>query len=515
MAASFATAPSRSISWWREARVAPGLIHRCQGKDFVKRLRLADKEDTVVTSHVAPAEAVGMRDVRVVRGARGAWWIAVIAVLSSMLVVLPQASAASVPRAVAAYSGAARAVAAEAPADGAEAMTAEDQLLAGELPETVLRDYRSLYPALSDDEIRVRFTSVNATVRLGEEFGADEAYGGSWFDFPANTWHVFSTNPQALAQMAARATSVGLKVSATGVEYSYRTLESARLRVESIVSHVDRYSLSVEPRENRVVLVLEAAPSGELQKALARERVLVVRAPARVPVMVPAACTDRYNCGRPLRGGINVGPFSNGRAQVACSLGFTLHAGDGSRWYYTAGHCLSQAQVDARQTQGHGEQAIGYARLRRDSGAVDAGWVRNNSSYWLASTFGHMYKSPTEAVDVDYAIVYASTVQLNQVVCFSGRRLNPGDDNCGVITAVNLDGKPQVTGVKVCGGDSGGSTYWLNGGERWAYGLVSVTSPRGSDDCTTSSGQMSFSSIPHINTWIDSNTESYVRVDVR
>ncbi|MGH8892548.1 MAG: hypothetical protein ACRDWY_04465 [Actinomycetes bacterium] len=393
----------------------------------------------------------------------------------------------------------------------------EEQLMLGVLPESVLRDYRSLYPGLSDDQIRSRYGQVNSTVVLGEQFGRDADYGGSWYDFEAATWHVYATDDESLQSMAASARAQGIVVAAERVARSYRFLEAVRQRFEAHVSDLNQYELRVSPVDNAVILELPAPPSERVKDALSREPAVTWRL-GDVPETFPAACDSRTACGVPLRGGINVGRMSSGQALIGCSLGYTAHAGDGSRWFYTAGHCLTDAEVTNRTVYGHGEQAIGYARLRRDSGAVDAGWVRNNSAYWLSGSFGYIYKLPSEAVDVDYAIAYASTVSMNQVVCFSGRRLAPTDDNCGVITAENPSGKPQVTGLKVCGGDSGGSTYWINSGanERWAFGLVSVTSARTEPgDCTPNNGQMSFSSVPHINTWIDNNTASNVRIDVR
>jgi len=204
----------------------------------------------------------------------------------------------------------------------------------------------------------------------------------------------------------------------------------------------------------------------------------------------------------------------NGTSLANCSLGFTATATNGTRWYYTAGHCLTPEEVANRVIQGHGTEPIGYARADAEGGALDVGWVRNNSNYCLSAGGGYIYKLPTETVNVNYAITSASTIQQDQIACYSGKNLAPTDDNCGVISAPNMNGRPQVTGLKICRGDSGGSVYTLQNGQRWAYGLVSVISISGTESCVTN-GQMSFSAVPYINTWIDSITADTVRIDVR
>ena len=75
--------------------------------------------------------------------------------------------------------------------------------------------------------------------------------------------------------------------------------------------------------------------------------------------VVPEVCTDRYNCGGPLRSGVVLSsPFTYN--DELCSMGFTASGSDGSRWAITAGHC---ADVTGDNTNwAHGAQNIGPMR---------------------------------------------------------------------------------------------------------------------------------------------------------
>lgn len=300
------------------------------------------------------------------------------------------------------------------------------------------------------------------------------------------------------------------------VKRSYRELESTRQQVEHLLAgRATRYGLSVHVRSNAVLLEIERG-SDVLASLVSPFSDVIIKVSDDLPQGQQTACSSRYDCGVPARGGVNIGRFANGRALTGCSVGFTLSATDGSRWLYTAGHCISQAQVDARVIYGHGEQNYGYARDTRDSGAVDAARVRIANPYWLQASGGYTYRTTTSLSDIHYAILYASTVDEGQTVCISGRFHSPSDDNCGVVTAENLNGLPQVSGVKVCAGDSGGSTYLLlTNGQRWAYGLIARASAYTNGSCTGNDGQVSWSNIPHINAWMDGITTARVRVEVR
>lgn len=401
------------------------------------------------------------------------------------------------------------------PAEPSRAMTVEDRLLAGELPEEVLRDLRKLYPGTSDETLRTGHETMAVRATLAESFAADSTFGGQWYDYPNNLWTLQATDANVADSMAERAISSGVPSVGIEVERSYRELESTRQQVEQLVAgRATRYGLSVDVRSNAVLLQIE--PGSDVPASLVSPFPdVIVEVSDDLPQGQPTACFSRYNCGVPARGGVNIGRSQGGSTLTGCSVGFTLSATDGSRWLYTAGHCISQAQVDARVNYGHGEQNYGYARDTRDIGAVDAARVRIANPYWLQAGGGYTYRTPTAVSDIHYAIIYASTVSEGQTVCVSGRNHSPGDDNCGAVTAENLNGLPQVSGVKVCGGDSGGSTYLLANGQRWAYGLISQSSAHTNGSCTGNDGQVSWSNIPHINAWMDGLTTARVRVEVR
>lgn len=390
-------------------------------------------------------------------------------------------------------------------------------------PPTLLADYARLYPKLSEAQIYERLDSLGPRKRLIESLPAifHSTFSGTWFDFSENILHIAATADSSLQEMLALANSRGVQSVGSISKYSCEELEVARREAEvlAIRAGIEGYELSVDVKENRVRVVLPSR-YGEMAQEMALNPRIVASLSDNIAKVYPAACTDRYACGRPLRGGINLGRYnpSTGEAFVGCSIGFTTTATDGSRWVYGAGHCVTPLEVTNHVVYWHGEQAIGDARYTYDQGSVDISRIRIEGSYWPASPGGYMYYTPAAPVDVDYAIIYNSTIDEGDPVCFNGRNYIPSDDNCGVVDSVNNNGKRQVDGVKLCGGDSGGSTYLLlSPTERWAYGILAYSSERTEPgNCTgNGTGFGGFSTLPNINTQMDSVTAANVRVDVR
>ncbi len=400
---------------------------------------------------------------------------------------------------------------------------AEIQLAEGRLPDEVLRDLRVVWPQLSDDEIRQRNDTYSARKILLEKAASNPAFAGSWYTPTGTTWHVAATDSAAANQFEAEAFAAGIPVQSHQAKYSYAELDALRSRLEtSVESITTEYSLSVDTLTNRVALLV---PPEAIERIIALVRgndMISVAASTAIPHGEPVACTGRYSCGNPLRGGIQIGIWTGSSTEYGCTLGFTMKATDGSRWASTAGHCITQTQVNAHTVYGHGSQAIGDARDTEKSGAVDFARVRVSGSYW--TTGGYLYTYSDSPVDVNYAIFSASTIEKGDPVCIGGRSLYPTQDACGAVTAANQNGRPQIYGVRSCTGDSGGPNITYVSGERWAYGLTSVASPVSADptpaepgrSCTPDGqGYESFSSIPHINAYNDSVTAATLRVETR
>jgi streptogrisin C len=389
------------------------------------------------------------------------------------------------------------------------------------VPADLMADYHALYPGLSDQDVARRLDRlpVRKTINERQAVITPNTFAGTDYDFAADMLHVYATTERGAAQIAAHAVAAGQPATAHAVRYSLRTLTQQQA---ALTSGPDRLpadaQVHVDIARNRVVVGLTTATRRAFAGRSLPDSVEVTTARTFPPTQY-AACSNRYDCGAPLRSGVNVGPWNAtaNHATAFCSLAFTMHASDGSRWALTAGHCVSQDAINRGQTWAHGAQPIGPVRQRQDDGrtAVDAARIRIDSSYWRQTGGGYMYYTPTATVDVDYAIVARGTIANGDPVCFNARSYVPGDDNCGVVTSsIGFRGMFTVSGVKACGGDSGGAAYLLISGQRWAYGLINSTSPRGSNDCMYG-GSVTASAIPDINAWFDAHAAATIRVDTR
>ena len=379
-------------------------------------------------------------------------------------------------------------------------------------PEDYMRDLRRHYPGANDSAIEAFVADQGLKVELTESFARNTTFAGAYSDGPGQPWVILATDAVTAAEQLRTAERAGLDASSRTVRRDYTFLEDiSRSIAQSQALHGQRFAVSVDVPRNAVTLVTQTPMDLKVVSPLlsSEQREAVHMEVGQLPAMYEAACSSRYACGTPGRGGVSIGrrASSGNYTSAMCSVGFFARADDGSYWLYTAGHCFRQPLVDARETIGHGEQYYGYVRDSIETATVDAARVRVSNPYWLSSSFGYMYGSASTTLSVTSAITSTASVQEGQVVCFQGRNLEVGDDRCGIVTRENYSGKPQVSGLTVCGGDSGGSVYMpVSGGNR-AYGLVSVTSERDADGCTAAgSGQMSWSNLPHINSWMDGLT---------
>lgn len=405
----------------------------------------------------------------------------------------------------------------------AESLTPEvDAVGAADLevwPRELIDDYLRMFPELTEAAVLARLATLDQRKAYIDTFVEEPTFAGTWFDFASGGWNVRATNSARAQEMASAAARNGLDVKAHKADYTYKDLEVAAEAWQRRVSRLPlqgRFQIGVDSEVNRVVVTLPKRASDLIQQ-LPFSPMISFRLVDDVVPGENAACASRYACGVPLRGGVNIGPFANGNTSSYCSIGFTARAGDGSRWAYTAGHCIPQSEVDARRSYGHGEQYIGGARQRFDQSTADVARVQISNPYWLGGAGGYLYRTSTTIAEVHGAVTSSASIERYDPVCFSARSLSASDDNCGVQNGFDseLMFKVQELGV-LCGGDSGGSAYRLTStGQRIAYGLLSKTSPRNSSDCTTPPAWASFSSLPAINQIMDANSASQIRVETR
>lgn len=387
--------------------------------------------------------------------------------------------------------------------------------------EQVRPIYERNWPQLTDVDLDERDSTAQVRHDLVEKWSTDERFGGIDFDFPGNLLTVFGLDDSFLREAvndlaAALPAKSTMTVRTQIVRWSAMDLVEASTDLsKELPMDKEDFGVSLDYRSNAVVVLLPARYES-VRETLDRDGRYAVQIIDAYSRGEPAVCTDRYACGTPLRGGINIGEFRNASSDRYCTLGFTTRATDGSRWVYTAGHCVPT--LDSR-TWGHGEQEFGEARVRRDSGGADYVRIRNANPYWLDGTFGWVYRTPAAPGDISYAVSSDATISVGDAVCYGGRWFTATTTTCGVIVsrASSTGGRPHVEGPRVCGGDSGGPVTYNASSGRWAYGLISGTvSPR-TNNCIANDGTgvSYFSPLPAINAASDSVSDALVRVDVR
>ena len=274
----------------------------------------------------------------------------------------------------------------------------EGRLLAGDIPPEVMRDFQQLWPNLTSVQIHDRWASGDVRAKLSEAFVADPAFAGVDYDFQADQFAVLATDPETVNRFVASAATQGQKARGEVVQRNYAELRRIRDQAEQVLIREKIYELSINWGDNDVAAVVTTAGADLVRELEAIPGVRVTVSDS-IPRGEPAACSSRYNCGGPLRGGVNFGRFVSGASLVGCSIGFTTTATDGSRWFYTAGHCILQAQVDAHVQYGHGVQPIGDARSTYNVGAVDVAkfetQVRIGSLGVADTSTTHLHHRPT------------------------------------------------------------------------------------------------------------------------
>lgn len=364
------------------------------------------------------------------------------------------------------------------------------------MPPAMVAKYRERYPDVPLPVLYQRLALSYPQNKLLERFVHEhrETFGGSWYDYGTGVWHLLATDDATLAAMADEARAKGLTVATRRVQYSGEALHERATRIQLGTDPMSKVSTKagVDIQNNRVQL---AAPA-ERRSVHDPMVTYVDPEPERGREQ---ACTDRNNCGYPLRAGLIIWHevADPDQEKRACSLGWVASGTDGSTWALTAGHCPNGQD----EVWGHGDQYLG--RMRHcghpagehpcdDTVDVDGARILISNPYWRMGSFGHIFSTPSSYVDVDNAITSKLQIQVNQGVCLTSWHASyvgnsfpsyddydqyheESGDSCGIINSVSnssRDGMPTLTGASVCNGDSGGGWYLLaGGGERWATGL--------------------------------------------
>ncbi|GLI02902.1 hypothetical protein Pa4123_81800 [Phytohabitans aurantiacus] len=406
--------------------------------------------------------------------------------------------------------------------------------------EDLVQGYRAANPTITVAEIRQRAAGQGRRTELVERLSSEHAdtFGGTWYDLATDTQHLQATTAQAATEYATAAAAAGVRANTQVVRHTL-----GRLVEEFTAIRYGRHpklgpqaatDARLDVPGNAVVVEVDdpgsmPVPGGVVRYGQRRA----------APAAEPTACIDRWNCGGPIRAGINLRHRSDASDVNVCSLGATATSADGtSRWVITAGHCAGTAVHTscsvASQCWRHGEQDIGPMRetacpqdfpvaCQHDYPFIDVGRIRIDSTYWKSFSQGWMFNGidPTTAVEIDGAITTFTQLSnmVGQSLCMNAMWSNEGA-NCGPLfsAASGTFAMPEVWSVRACRGDSGGLWYRPSGGIRTAVGIQSsATLPYpGGPDCRRATGSSWFGAFPDINAFWDAYAGAGVlRIDTR
>jgi len=320
----------------------------------------------------------------------------------------------------------------------------------------------------ADALVRIRATDSVLKFNRSLRATATSGFTGVWVDQAAGGLvHVSSTDSSDLDAAAIVASQLGLDVVSSLVPFSLKQLDDTKSRViegqDSIVGKAAEAVAVAIPLDAVRVWVPTDKVKALAQAAEQAGRSDLVFVPSD-PVQT-TACSNRYNCGSPLRGGlcILVGSPCSGPKPLGCSSGLTAQTADGTRWLLTSGHC---GPVTTSTNWVHGSQYLGPLRLGYVSGFVDAARIRIDNTYWLPITQSWLYTTSTTPVAVNGVGTEGDAI-IGIPVCHTGWA---SGNACGVVSetdkfvsyvtpSVTLDHQMEST---ACGtiGDSGGPAYY-------------------------------------------------------
>ncbi len=378
--------------------------------------------------------------------------------------------------------------------------------------QDMLSAYLRAFPQVSTEQALENLNGQEARLYLLESIGErqDAEFAGSWLDVTLGTFHLAVADPALVPIYIRLAANDAVAAEVTLVDFSLATLhslaESINNGVDPVLGSLGRDQARVDVKSNTVLVRVS---SERWPPVYSKNPMLhpAIQFDEGEPIVVEHdACSSRYSCGAPLRGGVVITRVAS---NAQCSLGFTASATDGSRWAITAGHCETQLNTLWRA----GEQVIGPVRQSGDAGDVDIARIHINRSYWLQSGGGWLYDyyNPSSPANLTLAITYRTTISQNEMVCLNAMNSTPSQV-CGFIDyEYGPRGMPQV-GFDACPGDSGGAWFFRPPGSssRWAYGVHSG----GSGSCHAITGYSIFTSVPDMNAYFDGTAAARIRIEV-
>ncbi len=352
---------------------------------------------------------------------------------------------------------------------------------------------------VAERNLRLQQQGVGIVEELKQSTG--DRYAGVWFDNQAGEF-VVPILPDANRAYLASVLSAGQ------LEGNYRTPEVASSWSELEESQADigkmtaRWSqkgllqTSLDPRTNAVVIRTAA----EITKA-DQDDLEALAASQPVKVEIQHAEVDRFkvglracqtskprHCGKPLRGGTEIGPMTplggggfNYQSGI-CTAGFKAIGNTfGNRFILTAGHCpwLFGNRWGSASYPSEAIWEIGTVEEYNFSSTGDWAKIKANGSEWDKGVW------PAEVThyweNQDYPINYEAWSYVGEYVCFSG---NKSGTSCANVSRIHVEGlhddltgaafppETELTGVCNEGGDSGGPFFLY--GANTALGMLSA-----------------------------------------
>ncbi|MFK3979479.1 hypothetical protein ACI2K4_03755 [Micromonospora sp. NPDC050397] len=335
-----------------------------------------------------------------------------------------------------------------------------------------VRAYQASYPQMSDASARQAFAQQVDRKKVYERISADAStYGGAWFDPPTGVMHLATTTKAAASVAAKAAQELGIRAETHVVGRTWAELErqAGALRTGTDgLAKAAKGQVGIDVKTNSVVV---AVPAGTLTTArTAAPAGVSVIADPNIQTEADAGCTSRLDCDWTVRAGAVLRYNGSG----TCSVGFTARNASAQRFVYTAGHCNSGGG-----TWSTGAQSIGPMTNSLQSGAIDAGIIRVDNSWFQYDSGGEIYiEDADRSIALNYVAPTTGYLLVGETVCLSANftEIN-GPNYCGTIGSTSdasVLGMVRVDGFDSCGGDSGGGWYWLGSATyRVAYGIHS------------------------------------------
>jgi streptogramin lyase len=369
------------------------------------------------------------------------------------------------------------------------------------IPQLELNSYKNDFhvsAAAAEHNLAVQQRGAGIVELLKGTLGKE--YAGVWFDnergeFVAPTL----TSPAAIAA-ALRGLHLEGDFRTTEARFSWQELEAAQKSVngalKKAIAGKQLTQSYLDPKANSVVIReakgLGAAGEAAVDHAAASEpgKVQVERLAApRLSVSVKdCTSTSPRVCGRPLRGGTDIGkltPLKGGGyyyGNGVCSAGFKATGKEfGNKFMLTAGHCAALYGTN----NWAGETPVSEILKIGDVGSYTFGpggdWaaINANSSEW--GTSGWPTVVANYSGNLQYPISIEEPSYVGEYACISGARTGT---HCNPVTFTNLKGlvddltgtelppEDAIAGVCTIPGDSGGPVFGPS--SELALGLLSA-----------------------------------------